>query len=394
MKTFALILTFLTCCAFGAAAVDFNKGAASSANYYTVIAYDFSKGVPIIEVTINGKKRRFMMDTGAMTAISGELSSEMKLKIKASIDVGDSGGHQGVMSVVILPEVDLGGVLFKSIPAVVMEKSFFSTCLGIDGVIGSNLLRNSIIQFSASARTITLTDQGEKLSLQSQAGIEMELNTPQSNPFIHIRFGAGDPGELVQFDSGSNGFYDLSSRAYEQRFKPTGLFVERYAAGGSGSMGIHGNEAYHVKYKLKIPELVIDGYTFRNISVNTNATAISRIGASLLNYGLVTVDYKHKRFYFQPVTSTDLPSPDRLQKSWPLDFVPVGTGLAVGTVWNPELKNSVAEGDELIRFGDLDFTQVNLCDLLGGLKYQQDTARVVLRDARTKALKELQLIRD
>lgn len=396
MKSIVLLLALLVTGMSRAGAVNFNKGAAATDNYYVTIPYQFDKGIPIIEIVIQGKKRRLMFDTGAMTAVSAEIAQALKLRVKASVDVGDSGGLEQQMSVVVLPEIDLGGIVFEDIPAVVLQPSFFTACLGIDGVVGSNLLRNSIVQFSNTSHTIILTDQIDKLNLGLAEGIPVSLSTTQSNPYIPIRFRAdtSTAKELLLFDSGSNGFYELSTNAYLKQFKPQGIFTERYAAGGSGSLGIHGTEAPKQKYKVRIPELSVVNYTFKDISVNTNATGSSRIGAALLKYGTVTMDYKHKKFHFQPEAYADTASLRSLQKSWPIDFVPQEGRLVAGTVWAPALQDEIHPGDELVSFGTLNFEKVALCSMLGGLKYEGDTARVVFRDHQTKALKEVELVRD
>ena len=396
MRSFILLLALLVAGTFRAGAFNFNKGAAATDNYYVKIPYQFDKGIPIIEIVVNGKKRRLMFDTGAMTAVSAEIAKELKLRVKGSVDVGDSGGLEAQMSVVVLPGIDLGGVVFEDVPAVVLRPSFFTECLGIDGVIGSNLLRNSIVQFVGPSHTIILTDQLEKLDVNGLTGIPVALSATQSNPHIQVHFGADTSvaKELLLFDSGSNGFYDLSTNSYLKQFKPKHIFTERYAASGSGSLGIHGAEAPKPKYKVRIPEFIVAGYTFRDLSVNTNATGSSRIGAALLKHGTVTVDYRHKKFYFNPDKNADTASMYLLQKNWPVDFVPADGHLVVGTVWEPALQGEIMPGDELLRFGPLDFEKVVLCNMLGGLKYEGDTATVILRDHQTKALKEVELTRN
>jgi hypothetical protein len=56
------------------------------------------------------------------------------------------------------------------------------------------------------------------------------------------------------------------------------------------------------KYQIKIPFLTIGGTRFNNVTAVTNSTGIPGIGTQLMDYGIVTLDYIHSKYY---LTSTN-----------------------------------------------------------------------------------------
>lgn len=392
MKRLIALLYLLVPFTLSARDFDANRGGTNARDYFVALPYQFDKGLPVVEVSINGKKYKMLFDTGALTAVTEELAAQLNLPTTYSIPVGDSGGLLDSLRVVTLPPLDLGGVVFNDVPAVVLHPSLFTTCIGVDAIIGSNMLRNSIVQFVPGTQTIILTDQLKKLSLGDAKGLKIELNKNQSTPYLPVVFhnGKTEGKEWMLFDSGSNAFYDLGLDVYK-RLKPQNLFQERSAANGSGSLGIHGVDQQVAKYKVAIPELNINNYAFRNLSVTTTSGNSSRIGAKLLSFGDVVVDYRNKKFYFLP--GKDTAAIIKLQKSWPVDFVPGDGKLVIGTVWEPGLQDKINLGDELVQFGDKNFEQGGLCDFAANFRQDSDTANLVLRDKQTKALKTFTITR-
>src|SRR6478735_9208191 len=91
MKIFYL-LSALLCLNLSVAQTikTFNKGKVVQKNYNVSVPYKDIRGLVIVQALINNKAYDFIVDTGAVTAISQELCDELGLKSNAGLDVSDS----------------------------------------------------------------------------------------------------------------------------------------------------------------------------------------------------------------------------------------------------------------------------------------------------------------
>jgi len=289
---------------------NLNQGIIKQKKYLQKIPYENINGLLIVPVTINGKMYKFTIDTGSSLAISDKLFKELNPQVISQKEIIDSSDRKKEMKVIILPELHLEGVTFINTHGVVLhEKSydFFNLfdCFGIDGIIGSNMLRNSVIQLDGESKHIIISNDfsqiQKKKSLQSQ---KMKLTTSQSNPYITVilhKEGKKAIGDHVLFDSGASDFYKMSMRTYDWLNGRINV-TEKAKSEGSFAWGLHGTFEQQQHLLLNIPELHINDIIFDDITVTTTHT-MSHIGVQLTKYGKITLDYKKKRFYFEPFDS-------------------------------------------------------------------------------------------
>lgn len=363
-----IIITLCILIAFSADAknkIKPNSGGTKQKNYYSVMPYESKFGtLPIIKVEVGGKERRFLLDTGAVTCISQELANELKPKITETISLKDAEGHSEETTVCIIPEIKVGGVLFKKIPAAVIKKSPFTYCQELDGVIGSNLLRNSIVRFSHNDKTITLTDQPKKLDLHNKEELSSEifLTPDQSSPYIKTYIIDNLNADIgLMFDSGMTGLFDMALRHFHL-FNEHHLFSDSIL-GGSGSVG-HGAFGKHqdtLKYSFSVKSFILNEYAFNNLRINTTADNNSRIGAGFMRYGDITLDYKNKRFYFEPYSDEE---PDLSYTPNSFSFNVDGNKLIVGIIWDSEMESRISVGDQIISINGIRFDEMSECELL------------------------------
>ena len=308
MKRLKFILTilavFTTTLCIGQQSFNANQGYANSKEYFTVIPYTEVKGKIIIEVIINNKKRKFFLDTGAPVVISESLYLELQPSLLGKIQAIDQSGAKDSLRAVSMTDIEIGGVTFNGIPAIVSRESkVIMECFGIDGFIGSNLLRNSVVQFDSKAKTITITDNPKSLKLKRKYANKMTLTAVQSNPFVWIKLKKDKhtAREKILFDTGDNGFYMLSIFAYKQLTDDKLEVFDKIAENeGSFTMGLHGTAEKSYNYAVNIPILTVNNMEFKNVSTKTTYSESSRFGSDILNYGKVTLDYKNKKFYLEP----------------------------------------------------------------------------------------------
>ena len=370
-----------------------NKGGTSQKKYFTTIPYKEVKNKVIIQCTINGKPYNFIVDTGAVTSITPALYKELNPADVARVPVSDQSGIVDSLQIVSLKNIQLGDVTFKDIPAMVVKESLLFDCFKVDGLIGSNMLRNSVIQFTSQTHILTITDTPKPLNLKSKFAEKIFLDPVQSSPVIKLTIinGKTTGADNLLFDSGMDSFYDLSNKGFKEVFATISLLKVEAQAVGSYSLGLHGLSAEEESYRLLAPEVELSGYTFKNVTTITTHGQSSRIGAELFKYGVVTLDYINKKFYFEPYQKE---AKDLAEKSWP--FIPTGKDgkIVIGLVWDKAWAGKINQGDHIISFDGTNYENTDVCDALTtDHKSPNNTATLVLKDAKTGELKTFEVTR-
>ncbi|MDB5117091.1 MAG: hypothetical protein JWQ79_2583 [Mucilaginibacter sp.] len=353
----------------------FNQGGTTAKNYYVEIPYENINGKIFVEGTIAGKKHRFLFDTGAPVAISKELAAELNVKELHKVLIGDTFLHSDSATVVKVDGIDLGGIVFNGIPAITDFPDFYK-CYQIDGVIGSNILRNSIISIVSSKHIIVFTDQANKLNLKAKNSVPLISNLGlQSDPTIRIVM--KDKLTLtIPFDTGDSQFLRVSDKMIAD-LKQYELFDMLSAGYGSSGLSLMGLQNNGDKYLYKVAFFTVGNGRFNNLIVESNQTAIPAIGSKLLDYGRVTLDFIHGKFYFDATE----PVNDVSEKQWPFRPTFSNGKYIVGVVWN-KATGILKQGDQIMAVNDMDYSNVSICDLLNNPSPLNgiDTAVLTIKD--------------
>lgn len=357
----------------------FNQGGTSQKDYHAEIAYENVNNKIIIPVVIQNKTYRFLLDTGAPCIITKKLYDHLKPAVLTNANITDANGTIDSLKMVSLPEVTLGNIAFNGVPALVSDNKLISECMNIDGFIGSNMLRNSILHLSSTKQTIVITDNHSKLNLNKKHASKLILVDNQSSPYITIELrNKKSAREQLLFDTGMNNLYDMSLRAYDI-FKNENLFTNTQEGYGNATIGIFGNAGGTKNYRFTIPEIKINGIPFKNATVETTSDQNSRFGAELLNHGIVTIDYKNKYFYFEPFRE----SYDLKEKQFGFKPTIVNNKLVVGIIWDDAIRGTVGIGDEIVQIDDINYENIDHCYIVtqpSPLK-NKDSATVTFRNS-------------
>lgn len=372
---FNLCLLLAFCIQANAQEFTYNQGGTSAKNYYEEIPYQTINGKMFIQVELHGKKHKFLFDTGAPVAISPELVTQLKAKFLDEDTLSDVNGVTDTMGVVQIPQIKIGKIRFDHIPAITLFPDFYR-CWGIDGVIGSNILRNSIVSIDGKKQVIILTDQLEKLKLNDSYSSPMITNTSyQSNPIIKIELKNNITVDLG-FDTGDNEFLRISEELLSQ-LPDSGVYEILAKGYGANTIGGLGLQQSAEKYLLRFPQIKIGNGLFNNTIMETNKSGSSAIGSKILLYGVVTLDFIHSKFYFNSTKKDN----EVREKQWP--FVPtvINDRLAVGVVWD-KYKNEVKPGQRIVAIDNVDYADVTLCDMLNRphILAGKETAVITIKD--------------
>lgn len=343
--------------------INFNLGKSKELNYYSEIPFEYVNGKIIVSVLINENKYRFLLDTGAPNLITKRLSNILNLESLQELKISDANQIKSTMNIVQLPNLTIGSIIFENSVALSSqdENNLVFDCFEIDGFIGSNLLRNSIIQIDVKNKILIITNDLKKLHLNSENSSKLSLFGQQSSPFIWLKLtGSKDSGkEQVLLDTGMKGFYDISHKNYI-KFKDEKIFSEVANGKGSESIGLSGTSPESEQVRLLLKHIKIANSAFLNISTTTTNDNNSRIGIGLFENGIGTIDFINKKFYFEQYEHNK----DLIEKYLPFSRTIINNKLSIGIVWDEKLKAKINYGDEIIEINGKNYENYKLCDFI------------------------------
>lgn len=391
-RTFCVVAFLILIQPVYAQKTKFKTGSATPKNYYTEIEYEDVNGKIIIPVSINNSTYQFLFDTGAPNVISSEIYDTLMIEKSKDISVTDANNNKQNMRQVLIPALKMGGVSFRNTTALVFESNnnLVFDCFEIDGIIGTNLLRKSIVQIKSKEQVIVITNQNKKIDLNSENAVDMQLRGGQSSPYISIDLiGTNKGTERLLIDTGASGFYDLCKKNYTI-LKEKNVLIELANASGASSLGMFGADEASMQYRVQVPQMKIANTSLTNIVTTTGNDDNSRLGSDILKYGNITLDFRKKLFYYDSFEAEN----DLDEKLFGFTPTVSDNKVVVGLVWDDDLKESMKFGDEILKVNDTDLENLKLCDVLtmSSPFKNTDTLNLVLKNEANEII-ELELLR-
>ena len=380
---------------------QWNGGNLLQKNYYITIPYQEIGNKIIIEAVVNDKPRKFIFDTGGGSSamISKSLSQEINMVSRRKFDVTDASNKSGKMFFFTLPLLKINELSFTDVFTAVMSDNNFDTylsCWKVDGLLGSGLFKNSIVQIDSKKKVLIITDDSNRLQLNPNYSKPMMLHPQSSVPVISIMLHKDMYGmrfELL-FDTGDDVFFSMAEGHYHYLIEQGVIVFDKLAESeGAFAIGLHGkpeNQQYHL---LRLQNLTVNETTFKNLVVTTTYSDNSRIGFHILKYGKTTLDYKNALFNFEPYNkiATEILCDER---EWQICPTMENNKLVVGIVWDKSLNGKVNIGDEILKFDNLDYQNKTLCEImLSPKKSDAQEADVILKDIKTNKIKTVRIKR-
>ena len=299
----AVLMIFLSPLLVNAQDFSLNQGFVSNKNFLIQVPYENKSDLVIVEVFVAGKNRRFLLDTGAPTVITESINNEGGFSSIGKIMSHDVNNKKAEVDVSRVTNLQLCELAFNDIPALVTtDDNEVFNLLGIEGIIGSNLLKDVVINISSRTHTITVTDDASRLALNGAFSDCMDTKADnQSSPLLTLSIN-GNVREDVLFDTGFDGFYNFSMKRLHD-IKSSGAVMITAKGGDNDVYGMYGAASQDESVDLSIKSFELAGFSFENTVARTTPSR-SKIGAQLLRCGDVTLDYKNQHFYFQPYNGT------------------------------------------------------------------------------------------
>lgn len=365
-----ILLFLVLSVSFKISAQDFFRaGELKEKKYLEIVDFEIVKGKIIVPVVIKGETYRFLLDTGAPNIISERLYKKSGSELLTQTPIKDANNNIDTMKVVRLSELNLGNLTFENSTSLVsdLENHDLLKCFEIDGFIGSNLFKNTVVKISLKEKKLYITDNVKNLKPLTK-GIKLQLVGGQASPYIKANIKGENnkkATEAVLIDTGMDGLYDISDRVFKI-FDAENIFSNRRSALGSGSIGIFGKAEIETRHQITIAEFGIDKSVFKDLSATTTDDNNSRIGLNLLKYGDITIDFKKQKFYFENTSEIQLKAPEKIS------YILEDSKLIIDFVWDETLKDKIQHGNQVIRIDNLDIKNMEICELLTIKEYTRN----------------------
>jgi hypothetical protein len=297
-----LIHLFCGCATKWTKAIQYGKIA--NKDFNESIAIEIDNGLIFLPVSINGKKYRFLFDSGAPFSISEQLQSEYSFKNISSGTIVDSDLNKEAINWVSVDAINIGEVTFTGQTAFIgdFQANPILKCLGIDGIIGSNVIRQcnwTIDQAQKSLRLFSTIDA----QMYDEHTVVPFITDDQYNIFINLNIGQSTIKNIL-VDYGSVGAVSLSDEIFEV-LKDRKTIDKIFTESGTNQSGIVG-KAVALNRKNTITDAVeLYGQPLKNVLLRTGKTV--SVGNAFLSRFKVTMDWTNKKFYITK-NKTTLPS--------------------------------------------------------------------------------------
>ncbi len=367
--TVSLVFLFVSSIIFSQK-LAFDQGKINQKNYYEEISFELVNDKIILPVVINNKTFKFLLDTGAPNVISKRVLEEINVQNSKKINVSDANNQSDEMEMVAIESMKLGNLSFENNVALVsdLDNHFILKCFKMDGFIGSNLLRNSVIKISLKDKKIIITNDIKSLQTKAKP-TKLKLFGEQKSPYVKINFSKDDKRDVTEevlIDTGMDGFYEMSNRAFTILSKEN-VWEELSRSTGSSSIGLFGTAPLKEQVLLRAPFLKVNNTTFENLITNTTDDNNSRLGLDLLKHGDIIIDFKKKKFYFEANETIILDKKAPIYSATIID-----NKYAVGFVWDVSFRDKLSYGDEIIRVDSFVIEKMDFCEVVKIKNFRKD----------------------
>jgi hypothetical protein len=298
--SFLILLTTFTC---GYGQITTNEFLDSGE-----VPFKMVKNTILIPVTVNGETYQFVFDTGGFLSISEHIRQEEKLATVDSIQVSDVSKQVQSFDVVEIEEVALGALTFRNQRALAIYNNahYPENCFGADGMIGRDFFKGMIVELDYQTGTLKMSSDPDQFNLDHNHRAKMRISE-RGIPDVLLTING--KSQYVEFDSGSGDFFSFKTKDAKRL---RGLEKdEKLNFEGIFSYGVSSrtNIESTVRYRPKVESLQLGGTTFTNFYSHFSKRTEPRIGASILYYGKVIMDFQEEWFYYEPYeTAPQIPA--------------------------------------------------------------------------------------
>ena len=302
---FSIILLFTNCFTNRKFVKLFKDGYTQETPFKVEIPFEYRLGLIILEVEINNVTYDFVLDSGGVNLLSKELAETAGSKSLFSINVRGHQSKSQPMEFSKIEELSIGGIKFEDTPYGIgdFNQSDELSCIGLDGMIGSNLMRLAIWKIDFKNQIITITNTKDSLSIGANAKKVPFYTDVTHQPYCNLSID-GVEETNVNIDLGSVGVFSVLYSNYEKIHNEIPKAKKAIQHGHYGS-GYYGFEKIDSTYYLQVSSLSMGEIELENQIIKISKSASPTIGTSYFkNYDLI-MDWNDKEIILTPHTEND-----------------------------------------------------------------------------------------
>lgn len=353
-------------------------------DFLAEISFTVIRDKILIPVQIEGETFQFILDTGGSLSISKAIQDKFQFKQTGSAKVIGINKLSKNVPYVKVPLVKIGDLRFINYSGTISDYSAFPyPCLNFDGIIGRDFLKGLIMQLDLDQQKMILTDHPNRLRLDPADAIPLKLDRRTGLPYITVTLSPFGKESLV-FDSGSDDLFSFKTSKVEnyskqKKFKKHSFEV-LYGVTSMGASGVV--PAPSKSYRTPISKMQIGNHIITDFYSDISKKSRSRIGVGLLKYGLVTLDYGRRQFYFEAYQARQ----EVAEKVSSIGFIPryLSGAYRVTAISSSSeaAQMGLKIGDEILQINELDLRNpdhVDHCDLyLNGYRWEGPVTSTVV----------------
>ncbi|MEC4051885.1 aspartyl protease family protein [Myroides odoratimimus] len=326
----------------------FKKGIITPSIYNEILNYTLKEDHIYVDVIIENKIYKFIVDTGAPTSITFNVKGDFKFIYEDELH--DASNNVSKVKYVSIPSIKIGNLEYKNFTAVQSDMDAFKT-LGVDGLIGGNMISKSCWDFDLENNRITLSNTLDKKEISSFNKVKVKKEDT-GTPTLTMSYFNGLKEKNIFFDTGYNDFFYLSEDVFntlndKKVFSKalTGEGVISYSAFGP-SIG----KTYIAPLEIKVGNYEIPVFL---TAVDVDDT--SNLGSKWLQY-YRTILYKN-HFYFKPYNKSFSQTYENIGIKTKLK----NNELVISFVWDsPAIrKNNLKIDDKILSVNDREISAMS-----------------------------------
>jgi hypothetical protein len=266
-----------------------SSGYTAQSEFSTAIPFSLRSGAIIVHPVIKGKRYDFVLDSGAPTLLDSSLARKLEVDSVTELGLNDSQGRSSTATLGEMDSLQLGDVQFREFGVAVanMRDRFPFHCVGMDGIIGSNLMRLGVWQIDFEDEMIYIASSSDSLPYSIgpnrydfSEGIIYGI--PSIDDFLL-------KGDEYTIDLGSTGSLTINNADFEKVLDNFPV-KDKSKVIGYNSYGLNGS--IHDTIQYAIIDSVIIGNRNYQTEIESTDEEDNLMGTEFLKNFLLTLDWK------------------------------------------------------------------------------------------------------
>lgn len=254
----------------------------------------------VLKVTLNGKEGDFILDLAGKCALLPEFAEKVGIKdIQPITNLFENYHYKSVKTAgkCTINTIAIGNNIFaNALTALILsgDSAEYLRKMGISGTIGGSLLQNVVITIDKKSKKIYSSTPYKPLFISTMERVNCKILpgvTPEFEIFIN-----GKPVNVI-FDTWEKGLVSLNK---ESLLPSQGV---KRVAGKISGVG-YSSDISAIK-SVSVDNVSLANVIIKNGIVTFNPSlAKSVVGLSLLDHGVLSIDYQRSKIYFQSFDKT------------------------------------------------------------------------------------------